>query len=59
MGELLAFARKDFQARPEAAKALVSTGQAPVPADLDPVEHAAWTTAARAILNLAETFTRN
>jgi len=30
-----------------------------VPAGLDPIELAAWTTAARAVLNMQETYTRN
>ncbi len=42
-----------------AARELVSTGAAPVPKDLPVVEHAAWTSVARAILNLHETITRN
>jgi hypothetical protein len=42
----------------EAAKALVSNGAAPVPQDLDVSELAAWTSVARAILNLHETITR-
>ncbi len=42
-----------------AARELVSTGAAPVPQDLPVIEHAAWTSVARAILNLHETITRN
>ena len=42
----------------EAAKALVSNGAAPVPQDLNVGELAAWTSVARAILNLHETITR-
>jgi hypothetical protein len=41
-----------------AARGLVSTGASPVPADLPPAEFAAWTTVARAVLNLHETITR-
>jgi len=42
-----------------AARALVSTGERPVPTDLPVAELAAWTSVARAILNLHETITRN
>jgi hypothetical protein len=59
MRELLGFARRDFGAHPGAAEELLSTGQAPVADVLDPNEHAAWTTVARAVLNLSETSTRN
>jgi hypothetical protein len=41
-----------------AAVQLISTGEAPVPRDLDAVELAAWTSVAHAILNLNETITR-
>ena len=59
MGKLFTLAEKEFKSRPTAAKELISAGQAPVPSDLDPAEHATWTTIARAILNLSETYTRN
>ncbi len=59
MGRLFTLAEKEFKANPAAAKELVSSGQAPVPDDLDPSEHATWTTVARSILNLSETYTRN
>jgi hypothetical protein len=42
-----------------AASALLKVGAAPVPADLDPAELAAWTNVARALLNLHETITRS
>ena len=42
-----------------AAEALLKVGQAPVPSGTDAAELAAWTNAARAILNLHETMTRN
>jgi hypothetical protein len=41
-----------------AAEALLKTGFAPLPPDLDPTELAAWTNLARVILNLHETITR-
>jgi hypothetical protein len=59
MGKLFTLAQREFSADPAAAKSILSIGQAPVPPDLDPVEHATWTTVARAILNLSETYTRN
>jgi hypothetical protein len=48
-----------YRADRKAADALLRVGDAPVPADLDPAELAAWTSVARAILNLHETITRN
>jgi len=48
-----------FRADPAAAEALLSVGEAPRDAGLDPVELAALTTATRAILNLHETITRD
>ncbi|MBJ06554.1 MAG: hypothetical protein CMO40_05455 [Verrucomicrobiaceae bacterium] len=59
MGRLFLLAREDFKADPEAARELISTGQAPMSSGLDAAEHATWTTVARAILNLSETYTRN
>ena len=59
MGKLFTLAEKEFKSAPAEANALISSGQAPVPKDLDPVEHATWSTIARAILNLSETYTRN
>jgi hypothetical protein len=41
------------------AQALLSVGDHPARTDLDPVQLAAWTSVARAILNLHETITRN
>jgi hypothetical protein len=51
--------RGDYTADPAAAKALLATGFAPLPADLDPAEVAAWTHVARVLFNLHETITRN
>ena len=57
--ELAAAERARFAAAADAARALLAVGKAPLPADVDPVELAAWTSAARAVLNLQETTTRN
>ena len=50
--------RKAFAARPEEAKALLAVGAHPRDESLDPVEHAAWTALALAVLNLDETLTK-
>ena len=42
-----------------AADAMLAIGAIPQPAGVDPIEMAAWMTAARAVLNLHETYTRN
>jgi len=47
-----------FQTHPDEASKLISTGQSPIPADVDAVELAAWTSVARTILNLHETYMR-
>ncbi len=51
--------RGEYGSDRDAAQKLVGTGQYAVPKDLDVVELAAWTSAARVILNLDETITRN
>jgi hypothetical protein len=48
-----------FRAAPEQARALVAQGQAKVPADLDPVELAAFSASANVLLNLDEVVTRD
>jgi hypothetical protein len=48
-----------YQNDRKAAEALLSVGQAPRPADIDPAELAAWTAVARALFNLNEAITRN
>ena len=55
----LAESRAQYRADETAARALVSTGLAPEFEGGSVVEHAAWTTVARAILTLGETTTRN
>ena len=48
-----------YQANPEAAEELSQVGNMPNPEELDLVALAAWTSVARALLNLNETITRN
>jgi Protein of unknown function (DUF1553)/Protein of unknown function (DUF1549)/Planctomycete cytochrome C len=50
---------KQYQADKAAATALLSVGDRAAATDLDPAELAAWTSAARVLLNLHETITRN
>ncbi len=59
LGELLASDLAHYQADATAAGELTSTGKAPPAQGLDVAELAAWTSVARAILNLNETITRN
>jgi mono/diheme cytochrome c family protein len=49
----------DFASDAESATRLVTTGFAPQPESIDKAELAAWTSVARAILNLHETITRS
>jgi hypothetical protein len=49
----------DFKKDPEGAKKLLKVGIAPMPANVEPAELAAWTSVARVILNLHEAVTRN
>jgi hypothetical protein len=49
----------DYRQDAAAASELLSVGARPMPADLDKTELAAWTSVARAILNLHEAITRN
>ena len=48
----------EYTANPDAAGALVATGEAPVTEGLEADELAAWTSVARVVLNLHETITR-
>lgn len=57
--ELLQKQRQVYATDKAAAEALLKTGDAPVPDGLDHAELAAWTSLARAVLNLHETITRN
>jgi murein L,D-transpeptidase YcbB/YkuD len=56
---LLESQRTAFAKDPQAASKFTQTGKAPTPAGLDPVQWAAWTDVARALLNLHETITRS
>ncbi|MBX7169079.1 MAG: PSD1 and planctomycete cytochrome C domain-containing protein [Pirellulales bacterium] len=51
--------RQQYAADRAAADQLLAIGDHPAPADLDRAELAAWTSAARAVLNLHEAITRN
>jgi hypothetical protein len=59
LGDLFRRHRTEFAADPKRARRLVGVGQAPAARDVDPVELAAWTSVARAILNLPELITRS
>ncbi len=48
-----------YRAEPALARALLATGNSPIPADIDPAELAAWTSVTRVLLNLHETITRS
>jgi hypothetical protein len=50
--------RAQFAGDLAAARALISVGEAPLAAGVDPVEHAAWTGLCSLILNLDETLTK-
>jgi hypothetical protein len=51
--------RAEFRADPKSASELLKVGLAPLPANTDPAELAAWTSVARVVLNLHEAVTRN
>jgi hypothetical protein len=55
---LLARRREEFRADPKAAGELLAVGIAARDTSLDPIELAAWTAAARAVLNLHEAIAR-
>ena len=59
MSALFAERLAAYRADVPAAEALLKSGLAPVPADLDKAELAAWTHVARVLLNLHETITRS
>lgn len=55
---LLNHHRSHFGGHPDEAKALLQTGQSPLPGDANPPELAALTSVCRTLLNLHETITR-
>jgi mono/diheme cytochrome c family protein len=59
LADLLRRAQGQFRRDPAAARRLVAVGRFRVPEDVPPVELAAWTQVARAILNLPELVTRS
>jgi hypothetical protein len=59
LGQIVEQSRAEYRQAPDRAQELIQVGQAPLPQDIDPIELAAWTTLARALLNLNETITRN
>ena len=50
--------RAAFSGRPESAARWIRNGEAAVPAELDPIELAAWTLTASTVLNLDEALTK-
>ena len=48
-----------YRVDPSAAEALIQIGQQPAKENIEPIELAAWSIVARAILNMHETITRN
>ena len=58
LASLVAKHLTEYRADPASALALIRTGER-APAGLNPAELAAWTSAARVVLNLHETITRN
>ncbi len=59
LGTLVSQHFEEYTQDPMAAQELLSMGGKPPAQDLPPAEWAAWTSAARTILNLHETITRN
>jgi hypothetical protein len=49
----------EYSADKASAEKLITTGDSPVPKDVDPTDLAAWTSVSRVILNLSETITRS
>ena len=56
---LLIQSMADFKANPQSLADFLSVGEKPVAKEINQAELAAWSTVARAILNLHETITRN
>lgn len=55
---LLQDMQEHYRKDPESAGKIATAGEWPTPAGLDPIELAAWTSVAQAILNLDETLTK-
>ncbi|MDF1841875.1 MAG: PSD1 and planctomycete cytochrome C domain-containing protein [Rubripirellula sp.] len=55
---MLAEARREFTANPEAATKLLATGEAPSHPKLEPLDVASWTMLTHLLLNLSETVTK-
>jgi hypothetical protein len=58
LGRLLARQQAHYEANPEAAKSLLTIGESPASAAMNPAELAAWTMVASAILNTDEALTK-
>jgi hypothetical protein len=56
---LFSTSRQYYDAHREDAEKLLAAGLKPIPSDFDRRELAAWTSVARAVLNLSEVYTRN
>jgi hypothetical protein len=56
--KVLAQTREHFAATPSEAAKLIASGETPLDREIDPVEHAAWTTMCLLILNLDETLSK-
>ena len=59
LADLVERHRRVFTQDVESAKTIISIGASPQPQGVDPIELAAWTSAARTVLNLHETYSRN
>ena len=59
LNNLLRESRELYRQDPQAAEDFIQIGHRTAAEELEPVELAAWTTVARAVLNLHETITRN
>ena len=55
---LLKEMRDHYKAKPAAARRIIAAGESPAATTIDPVELAAWTSVAQAIMNLDETLTK-
>lgn len=50
--------QNNYAAHPESATAFIKIGESQTSKNINPIEHAAWTTVASLIMNLSETLTR-